>query len=119
MAHFAKVKNDIVEEVIVVNNEVILDSNNVEQESLGITFLQGLYNNTAVWVQTSYNNNFRNKFAGVGHIYNATNDVFYESQPYPSWILNETIWTWKAPTPYPKDGKIYLWNEETLSWDEE
>jgi hypothetical protein len=120
MAHFAKIENGIVEQVIVVNNEVILDDNNVEQESLGLSFIQTLNNDTdSVWVQTSYNNNFRKNYAGVGHTYDETRDAFYAPQPYPSWTLNETTCHWEAPTPYPDDDRRYTWNEETLTWENE
>ena len=120
MAHFAKIENGIVITVEVLNNEVLLDENNVEQEALGIDFIHNLYNdNTTVWVQTSYNNNFRKNYAGMGHTYDETREAFYAPQPYSSWTLNETTCQWEAPIPYPKDEKIYLWNEETLSWDEE
>ena len=120
MAHFAKIENGIVEQVIVVNNEVILDDNNVEQEALGLSFIQTLNNDTdSVWVQTSYNNNFRKNYAGIGHTYDETRDAFYAPQPYPSWTLNETTCHWEAPTPYPDDDGLYTWNEETLSWIEQ
>ena len=119
MAHFAKIENEIVVTVEVLNNEVILDENNVEQESLGITFLQNHYKDTSVWVQTSYNSNFRKNYAGIGHTYDETRDAFYAPQPYSSWTLNETTCYWEAPTPYPDDDKHYTWDEDTLSWDEE
>ena len=118
MAHFAELNTDnIVTRVIVVNNEDILDENNVEQEALGITLLHNHFNdNTLAWVQTSYNNNFRKNYAGVGHTYDETRDAFYAPQPYPSWTLNETTCHWEAPTPYPDDGVPYTWDEDTLSW---
>ena len=119
MAHFAKIETGIVVTVEVLNNEVILDENNVEQESLGIAFIHNLYNdNTTVWVQTSYNSNFRKNYAGIGHTYDETRDAFYAPQPYPSWTLNETTCQWEAPTPYPDEGN-YTWNEDTLSWIEQ
>jgi len=46
------------------------------------------------------------------------NDVFYPPSPFPSWTLNQTTWAWEAPTAMPNDGKTYVWNEETASWDE-
>tara|TARA_B110000240_G_scaffold180294_1_gene211207 strand:- start:215 stop:580 length:366 start_codon:yes stop_codon:yes gene_type:complete len=121
MAHFAELNTDnIVTRVIVVNNEDILDENNVEQEALGITLLHNHFNdNTLVWVQTSYNNNFRKNYAGIGHTYDETRDAFYSPQPYPSWTLNETTCHWEAPTPYPDDDRRYTWNEETLTWENE
>ena len=120
MAHFAKIGTDnIVTNVIVVDNEDILDENNVEQEALGIAFIHNLYNdNTTVWVQTSYNNNFRKNYAGMGYTYNETIDAFHAPKPYSSWTLNETTCQWEAPTPYPDEGN-HTWNENTLSWDEE
>jgi len=119
MAHFAKIENGIVITVEVLNNEVILDENNVEQESLGLTFLQNHYKDTAVWVQTSYNNSFRKNYAGMGYTYDETRDAFYAPQPFPSWTLNETTCHWEAPTPYPDDDGRYTWDEDTLSWIEE
>jgi len=77
--------------------------------------------------RTSYNTNanehlnggtaFRGNYAGIGYIYDSENDVFYAEQPYPSWLLNESTWTWNPPIPYPDDDLIYDWNEETESWD--
>jgi len=67
MAHFAKIENNIVTQVIVVNNEVLLDENNVEQESIGTAFCHDTFGGT--WVQTSYNANFRGKYAGIKDIY--------------------------------------------------
>ena len=74
MAHFAKVENNYVQEVIVVNNEVLLDSAGVEQEAIGAQFCADLFGGE--WVQTSYNGNFRGQFAGVGMIYNPVTDEF-------------------------------------------
>ena len=117
MAHFAKIESNLVTQVIVINNDLILDENNEEQEELGIAYIHNLYNdNTTVWVQTSYNSNFRKNYAGVGYTYDQTKDAFYAPQPYPSWTLNETTWLWESPTPYPDDGEFYEWNEETLTW---
>ena len=100
MSYFAKINNEIVEKVIVA-----------EQNFIDIQ--------EGTWVQTSYNGNFRKNYAGIGYTYDETRDAFYTPQPYPSWTLNETTCQWEAPTPYPDDGEIYIWNEETLSWDEE
>jgi len=116
MAHFAKLdENNIVTEVLVVNNEVLLKTDGTESEYKGKVFLNGLFGN-ATWVQTSYNNNFRKQYAGIGMIYDETNDVFITPQPYASWTLDENF-DWQPPTPYPNDGQPYQWNEETTSWD--
>lgn len=76
MAHFAKVTNGIVETVIVVNNEILLDSDGNEQESLGSAFCHDLFGGE--WIQTSYNSNFRGKYAGTGDLYDSNLDVFKE-----------------------------------------
>ena len=76
MAHFAKIENGIVREVIVVNNAVLKDNNEVEQESIGIAFCKSLYGENTEWVQTSYNETFRGKYAGFGDIYDSTIDEF-------------------------------------------
>lgn len=74
MAHFAKLENNIVTEVIVVNNEVLLDSEGIEQEALGAAFCTDLFGGT--WIQTSYNANIRGKYAGIGDIYDEDKDEF-------------------------------------------
>ena len=114
MAHFAKISDDgTVLEIIVVNNEVLLDNDGVEQEQLGKDFCQELFG--GIWVQTSYNNNFRKRYASIGGKYDSTNNVFLFPQPYPSWTLNGE-YEWQPPTPYPSDGKAYLWSEENNTW---
>lgn len=75
MAHFAKIEDGAVRQVIVVNNEVLLDENNVEQESIGAKFCADTFGGE--WVQTSYNANFRGKYAGVGDQWNGTNFVSF------------------------------------------
>ena len=91
------------------------------------------------WIQTSYNTRgnvhyapsppaepgtpdggvaLRGNYAGIGYTYDIPNDVFYAPQPYPSWILSSSTWLWEAPVPYPTDGKVYTWDEPTLSWKE-
>jgi hypothetical protein len=74
MAHFAKIEDNIVTQVIVVNNEVLLDSEGVEQEAIGVAFCTELLGGT--WIQTSYNGNFRGQCAGVGMIYDPIKDEF-------------------------------------------
>ena len=116
MAHFAELdSNNVVLRVIVVNNAELLDENNVEQESLGISFCQTLFGGT--WKQTSYNGNLRKNFAGVGYSYDSSKNAFIAPQPYASWTLNETSCRWEPPVSYPTDDNRYTWNEETTSWD--
>ena len=108
MSHFAKIENGLVSQVIVAEQDFI-DT----QEGQ--------------WVQTSYNTRgnqhpegrpLRGNYAGIGYTYDQTNDVFYAPQPYPSWTLNTSTWLWDAPVPMPTDGKYYIWNETTTTWDE-
>jgi hypothetical protein len=107
MAHFAKINNGIVEQVIVVDNQY---------ESDGNTYINEVLNLSGDWIQTSYNKTIRGNYAGIGFTYDEVNDVFIPAQPYPSWILNEN-WNWDAPITYPEDGGYYIWNEETLNWE--
>tara|TARA_R100001440_G_scaffold37049_1_gene56310 strand:+ start:232 stop:579 length:348 start_codon:yes stop_codon:yes gene_type:complete len=112
MAHFAKLGvGNIVERVEVVSNDVATD------EQTGVDFLNNLYGTRDVWKQTSYNNNFRKNFAGIGYTYDLVRDAFIPPKPFYSWTLNETTCHWEAPVAYPDDGKEYQWNESTKQWD--
>jgi len=108
MAHFAKVENSKVTEVIVAEQDVI-DS--------------GLFGTG--WIQTSYNTKggqhpqgrpLRKNYAGIGFVYDADRDAFYEPQPFASWTLDEQTCYWNPPTPYPNDDKKYTWNESQRTW---
>jgi hypothetical protein len=112
MAHFAKVLNGVVTQVIVAEPE----------------FLQSFVDSSpGEWLQTSYNTRggmhsnggtpLRKNYAGVGYIYDSKLDAFYEPQPFPSWILNKETCIWEAPTPYPSDGKQYSW-VDPIGWIE-
>jgi len=113
MSHFAKVLNGQVIQVIVAEPEFF------------DTFVD---TSPGQWIQTSYNTYgnqhklggtpLRGNYASVGYVYDATNDVFYEPQPYASWTLNHSTWLWEAPSSYPTDGKLYSWDEPTTSWVE-
>jgi hypothetical protein len=112
MAHFAKVIDGIVTEVLVIEQDVI-DT--------------GLFGDPALWVQTSYNTHggqhpegrpLRKNYAGIGFTYDADRDAFIPPQPFASWTLNEDTCLWDAPTAYPDDGKLYRWDEATLAWVE-
>tara|TARA_R110000765_G_scaffold276291_1_gene374442 strand:+ start:357 stop:749 length:393 start_codon:yes stop_codon:yes gene_type:complete len=127
MASFAKLgANGEVLQVVAVDNSVIKNSNGIEKEKLGIDFLTELYN-WPVWKQTSYNTiggvhtlggtAFRKNHAGIGGRYDSDRDAFISKKPFVSWTLNETTCQWEAPIAYPDDGKIYLWNESTTTWD--
>ena len=76
MAHFARIENTIVQQVVVVKNEVLENKPFPESEPMGIAFLKTLYGENTEWLQTSYNENFRGKYAGSGMIYDPTKDEF-------------------------------------------
>ncbi len=116
MAHFALIKDTIVQQVIVVGNADLTDSEGNEQEHLGVEFIHSTLGPDDTWIQTSYNNNIRKNFAGIGHTYDSTRDAFIAPKPYASWVLNEDTCQWDAPIPYPDDGNGYLWDESTTSW---
>lgn len=104
MSHFARIdSNNIVQEVIVAEQDFI------NSGAVGDSFL---------WIQTSYNKNFRKNFAGKGFTYDKTRDAFIPPQPYPSWTLNEDSCLWECPVEYPNDGIEYKWNETDQQWDE-
>ena len=113
MAHYAKVENNIVTQVIVAEAEFF------------DTFVDS---SPGEWIQTSYNTlggvhlnggtPLRKNYAGQGYTYDSIRDAFIPPQPFPSWILIEDTCQWQAPTAHPDDGLIYNWNEETLSWIE-
>ena len=117
MAHFAKVENGVVTQVIVI-----------DQETLNL----GHWGDPSLWVQTSYNTRggvhygadgqpdggeaLRKNYAGIGYTYDGTG--FAAPQPYPSWTLDSQTYLWQSPVPYTTDGKLYTWNEDTKSWVE-
>jgi hypothetical protein len=125
MAHFAKVdSSNIVTQVVVVNNDVLKDSDGNESEQIGIDFLFNLFGGW--WKQTSYNTfhgehkfggtPFRGNYAGIGHTYNPDLDAFIPIQPYPSWSLDESSYKWMPPSQPPDDGSRYAWNEAAQLW---
>lgn len=112
MAHFAKVEDGIVTEVLVIDQDVI-DT--------------GLFGDPSLWVQTSYNTYggqhpenrpLRMNYAGIGFTYDAERDAFYAPQPFASWTLDEAACLWEAPIAHPNDGKPYIWDETNLAWVE-
>ena len=120
MAHYAKVQEGIVTQVIVADEEFLK------------TFVDS---SPGEWVQTSYNTRggkhyapnsntedsgtpLRKNYAGVDYIYDKTRDAFYPPQPYPSWTLDEDTCWWIPPVARPSDGKIYEWVEDSKSWKE-
>tara|TARA_R110002167_G_scaffold234187_1_gene439391 strand:- start:505 stop:915 length:411 start_codon:yes stop_codon:yes gene_type:complete len=132
MAHFAKIGlNSKVIGVHTVNNSDLLNGDGVEDETVGIQFLESLHG-WPLWIQTSYNTRggvhkldgtpLRKNYAGIGMIWDEDKDMFYSKQSYPSWTLNESKGQWDPPTPIPTTETegvpdSYNWNEITQSWD--
>ena len=122
MAHFAKIENNLVTQVIVVANSDTSDAEGVEKEHIGAAFCERLFGGT--WKQTSYNGNKRKNYAGIGFTYNADIDAFVPPQPFNSWTLNNDTAQWEAPVAMPEDAgsgdppKRYSWDEATTSWVE-
>jgi hypothetical protein len=114
MAHFARIEDGIVQQVIVISNDDAPDPF-PESEALGQAFIASL-GLSGEWLQTSYNGSFRAHYAGIGYLYDTTNDVFISPQPYPSWTLDEA-WNWQPPVSYPTDGGMYVWNEDEQTWE--
>jgi hypothetical protein len=126
MTYYARVENSIVTEVMSITPEQFTE--------------YALKATDELWVQTNYNTEggiyyipnvypkvpdpdqskaLRANYAGIGYTYDDVNDVFYSWQPYPSWSISAPTWLWEAPVPYPNDGKLYYWDETTLSWVEQ
>jgi hypothetical protein len=120
MAHFASLdENNIVTRVIVVANEDTADTNGVEVEEIGVAFCKKLLGADTRWVQTSYNGNFRVRYAGISYSYNEELDAFIPPQPFASWVLDEETADWEAPVPIPEvveGGPRYMWDEELGNW---
>jgi len=126
MAHFASLdENNVVTQVIVVSNEDTSNSNGVEDEAIGIAFCKKLLGANTNWKQTSYNNNIRVRYAGIGYSYNEELDAFIPPKPFESWILNETTADWESPVgPAPElteaereSFSFYRWDEEGGEWE--
>ena len=108
MAHYAKVEDGVVTQVIVADNKEWCEAN------LGGT-----------WVQTSYNTKgnqhpegrpLNKNYAGIGYTWDGTG--FAAPQPYASWTKDSDTYLWEAPVAMPTDDKMYRWDEETISWIE-
>jgi hypothetical protein len=127
MAHWAELDaNNVVTRVLVGDNN----------DPAGDEGYQWLLDNLGgTWVKTSYNAvggkrrnpetgevteeaGFRKNYAGIGYTFDAGRDAFIPPKPFNSWNLNEDTCLWEAPTPYPADGKMYRWDEDTTAWVE-
>ena len=145
MAHFAKINDDNeVLNVLVLDDANMLDSDNKEDESIGQQYLE-THNNWPAnqWIQTSFNTSqnthssgdnskaFRGNYAGIGYVWDATNNIFWQPKPYPSWVKDTTTASWKSPigdapalTAEQESQNTanthmwsYVWNEDNQSWD--
>ena len=142
MAHFAKLgSNSRIIQVLTLDNKDMLNADGVEDEKVGQQYLERHNNWPAqMWIQTSYKTGggkhksgddskaLRGNYAGIGHIWDEDNNIFYPKSPYPSWVLNTTTASWHSPIGDAPDdltdeereaGTRYVWNEEGKSWDKE
>ena len=139
MAHFAKIsENNEVLQVLTLNNGDMLNADGKEDETVGQAYLEKHNNWPAqMWIQTSYNTSggkhnsgddskaLRGNYAGIGHIWDEDNNIFYGKKPYASWVLNTTTASWHSPigdAPELTDEEKaadshYEWNEDGKSWD--
>jgi hypothetical protein len=123
MSHFAQINDQNIVQQVLVIDQTEIDTGN--------------WGDPASWVQTSYNTRggiyytpdintpdpdqskaFRKNYAGIGYTYDSVLDAFIPPQPYLSWTLNASTCNWDSPVPYPTDGLLYVWDEQTLSWVE-
>jgi len=123
MAHFAELdSNNVVLRVIVVANEALEYKELPDSETHALEYLHQWYGPDTIWKQTSYNNNFRGNYAGIGMKYYPEHDLFMPPSPYPSWVINSITAQWEAPVPRPttppSQGNIYKWDEQNQQWEE-
>jgi len=121
MAHFAEIDlNNIVLRVNRACNQDIANNGGEQSEQAAQHFatVSPLSQNGIKWIQTSYNNNFRKQYAGIGYTYDSVKDKFISPQPYPSWLLDSND-DWQPPVPYPQNNnnQYYSWNENNKTWD--
>jgi len=120
MAHFAELNstNEVLRVVVISNDDV--EANGGELSTEAETFVSTIVpysENGTAWKQTSYNNNFRKQYAGIGDTYDASKDKFISPQPYSSWSLDSND-DWQAPVTYPNSVEISS-NTVYTSWDED
>lgn len=108
MSHWAEINSE--NKVI----RVLVGDNNDPAGDEGYQWL--LDNLGGTWIKTSYNGNIRFNYAGIGYSYDEVRNAFIAPKPFNSWVLDEATCQWNSPIAYPQDGKMYGWNEESLSW---
>jgi len=113
MAHFAELNNnnEVINVIVVDNSDITIEG--MSEEEAGVQFLNSILSNR-IWKQTSYNATFRKNFAGTGFEYMPSIDAFVPKKPYESWVINETLGLWEAPSQQPEGN--YEWDESTTSW---
>lgn len=115
MPYFAEIDNEnIVQQVVSVSQQDAPDP--APNDEAGNQFLHSI-GLSGRWVQTSYNNNFRGHYAGIGDSYDKILDLFIAPQPFPSWLMLSNG-HWEPPKPCPTDGKKYYWDESIVDWIE-
>jgi hypothetical protein len=126
MAHYAQLdENNVVTQVIVVSNDDCSDVNGNEVEEIGVAFCKKLLGADTNWKQTSYNNTFRVRYAGISYTYNEELDAFIPPKPWPSFVLNEETADWQSPlgaAPALTEEEIasrsfYRWDEDAYQAD--
>jgi len=124
MAHFAELNssNEVLRVVVISNDDVAANGGDLHVDAE--TFVESIVpysTGGTAWKQTSYNNNFRKQYAGIGHTYNAGKDKFILPQPYPSWSLDSND-DWQAPVTFPtvteidSEYVITSWDEANQKW---
>lgn len=120
MAHFAELdSNNKVIKVVVLRNEDTVDSNGNELESVGVELLQNMFGSDTIWKQTSYNGNFRKRYASPEFTYDVVNDCFIPPKPYPSWTFNTTTKNWEPPLVEPDRTDDMISNNQGWVWSED
>lgn len=126
MAYYAELnKDNVVTKVRTGASEEFIDLEKIYTERFGKVHKRTSYNTRGGIHYDPETNEpsddqskaFRKNYAGIGYTYDKTRDAFIPPQPYPSWTMNEDTCLWDPPVPYPEDGQMYNWNEETQSWD--
>jgi hypothetical protein len=115
MAHFAKIENQTVTQVIVLDN-LVCAGEFPHSEAAGAKYIQDVLQLPGEWLQTSYNHNFRKHYAGVGYTYNSQWDQFVPPQPYPSWSYDPESGEWIAPVACLGNQWEYDWDEDSQQW---
>lgn len=115
MAHYAYINSENVVTNVIVGKDEFSDGIDWEAyygaKRTSYNTLGGVHSNGGI--------PFRKNYAGIGYVYDSARDAFIPAKPYASWTLNEETCLWNPPIQYPNDGKLYTWDEETISWKEQ